>query len=189
MIKRELYERVYKILDKVTPIQSDCGALCGKACCDSPCEDAGMYLFPGEEVMFSELPPWLKIELSDFTYGNNKQVLIAICTNQCQRELRPLACRIFPLTPYMTHNGAMSIKIDARAVPVCPLARQFTSDTLDKHFVDAVVRAFRILAKEKEVQSFVLGISKLIDEQERLLNLFASNHEGKKQRGAIRRKK
>ena len=189
MIKRELYEKVYAILDKVTPLQSDCGALCGKACCDSPNEDAGMYLFPGEEVMFSENPSWLKIELSDFTYGNNKPVLIAICTDQCQRELRPLACRIFPLTPYMTHNGAMSIKIDPRAVPMCPLAKQFTTDTLDEGFVAAVVRVFRLLAKEKEIQSFVLGISRLIDEQERLINFFASNHRVKKQRGAIRRKK
>jgi hypothetical protein len=189
MIKRELYEKVYDILEKVTPLQSDCGALCGKACCHSPDEDAGMYLFPGEEAMYSEVPPWLKIELSDFTYGNNKSVLIAICTDRCQRELRPLACRIFPLTPYMAHNGVMSIKIDPRAVPMCPLAKQFASDTLDENFVDAVVRAFRLLSKEKEIQSFVLGISRLIDEQERLLNLFISNHRGKKQRGAIRRKK
>lgn len=189
MIKRELYEKVYEILDKVTPLQSDCGALCGKACCNSPDDDAGMYLFPGEEVMFAENQPWLKIEVSDFTYGNNKPVLIAICTDQCQRELRPLACRIFPLTPYMIHNGVMSIKIDPRAVPMCPLAKQFTSATLDENFVDAIVRAFRLLAKEKEIQSFVLGISRLIDEQERLLNIFTSKNREKKHRGAIRRKK
>ncbi len=188
MINIELYEKIYNILDKVTPLQSDCGELCGRACCHSPDEDAGMYLFPGEELMFSEAHPWLKIELSDFTYGNNKPVLIAICTDQCQRELRPLACRIFPLTPYMTHK-VMSIKIDPRAVPMCPLARQFTSDALDDNFVDAVVKAFRLLAKEKEIQSFVLGISRLIDEHERLLNIFTSKHRGKKQRGAIRRKK
>lgn len=189
MIKRELYEKAYEILDRVTPIQSDCGALCGKACCNSTDDDSGMYLFPGEDVMFSESQPWLKIELSDFTYGNNKPVLIAICTDQCQRELRPLACRIFPLTPYMTHNGVMSIKIDSRAIPMCPLAKQFTTDALDETFVAAVARVFRLLAKEKEIQSFVLGISRLIDEQERFLNLFTSNHKGKKQRGAIRKKK
>ena len=189
MINRELYEKVYKILDKVTPLQSDCGELCGKACCHSPEEDAGMYLFPGEEVMYSEAPPWIKIQLSDFTYGNNKPVLIAICTNQCQRERRPLACRIFPLTPYMARNGVMSIKIDPRAVLMCPLVKQFTPDILDKNFIDSVIRVFRLLAKEREIQSFVLGISRLIDEEERLLNLLVSNHRPKRQRGAIRRRK
>ena len=186
MIKRELYEKVYNILDEITPIKSDCGELCGRACCDSPYEDAGMYLFPGEEAMFSDHPTWLKIALSDFTYGNNKPVLIAICTNQCQRELRPLACRIFPLTPYMTNNKTLSIRIDPRAVPMCPLAKQAT---LDEAFVSAVARVFKLLAKEKEIQSFVLGISKLIDEQESLLDLFTSETKRKKQRGAIRRKK
>jgi hypothetical protein len=186
MIKRELYEKAYDILDKVTPLKSDCGELCNRACCHSPDEDAGMYLFPGEEAMFSDLPPWLKIELSDFTYGNNKPVLIAICSDKCQRELRPLACRIFPLTPYMSHNGVMSIKIDPRAIPICPLAKQAT---LDDAFVSAVARVFKLLAKEKEIQSFVLAVSRLIDEQEKLLNLFVSKQKAKKQRRAIRRNK
>ncbi|HHU91355.1 MAG TPA: hypothetical protein GXZ22_09930 [Clostridiaceae bacterium] len=186
MIKRELYEKVYNILDKVTPLQSDCGELCGKACCQSPDEDAGMYLFPGEEIMFTELPSWLKIEVSDFTYGDNKPVLIAICSDKCQRELRPLACRIFPLTPYMTRSGVMSIKIDPRAIPMCPLAKEAT---LDETFVSAVARVFKLLSKEKEIQSFVLAVSRLIDEQERILNFFVAKQKAKKQRRAIRRKK
>ena len=151
-----------------------------QGCCHSPDEDAGMYLFPGEEAMFSDLPPWLKIELSDFTYGNNKPVLIAICSDKCQRELRPLACRIFPLTPYMSHNGVMSIKIDPRAIPICPLAKQAT---LDDAFVSAVARVFKLLAKEKEIQSFVLAVSRLIDEESFLIFLFLNKR--RKNKGVL----
>jgi len=192
MTKRELYEKVYDILDNITPLKSDCGELCGKACCESPDEDAGMYLFPGEEVIYSDVPPWLKIERSDFTYGNNKPVLIAICSDKCQRELRPLACRIFPLTPYMNHNRSMSIILDPRAVPMCPLARQPLSYPLDKDFVDAVSKVFRILVNDSEIRSFILAVSGLIDEQEKLLKLFTpgyNKNREKKQRGAIRRKR
>ena len=192
MTKRELYEKVYDILDKVTPLKSACGALCDKACCKSPDDDAGMYLFPGEEVMYPDVPSWLKIEPSDFTYGNNEPVLIAICSDACQRELRPLACRIFPLTPYMNRNGVLDLRIDPRAVPMCPLARQPVSYPLDEDFVDAVSKAFRLLAKDKEILSFISAVSGLIDEQERLLDLFTpgyNRNRGKTQRGAIRRKR
>lgn len=172
MTKRELYQKAYRLLDELTPIKTDCGELCNKACCDSNDVDAGMYLFPGEEVMYRPVPPWLKIEKSDFTYGRNKPVNIAICTEPCERSLRPLACRIFPLTPYIEDDGNMIIKIDPRSAVLCPLARKNADYKLDEEFIDTVVRVFRFLARDKDIRAYILSLSQLIDEEEEYLRSF-----------------
>lgn len=172
MTKRELYEKAYRLLNNVTPINTDCGLLCQKACCDSSDKDAGMYLFPGEQVMYRHAPSWLDIEESDFTYGNNKPVPIAICTEPCNRNLRPLACRIFPLTPYIESDGTLVIKIDPRSAVLCPLAREGAGQKLDKEFVDTVVRVFKSLARDKDIRAYILSLSQLIDEEEKFLRSF-----------------
>lgn len=171
MTKRGLFEKAYRLLDKITPIKTDCGELCDKACCDSADEEAGMYLFPGEEVMYRKLPSWLKIEKSDFIY-RNKAVSIAICMEQCERNLRPLACRIFPLTPYYEKNGAMVIRIDPRAVGICPLARKQAIQKLDEDFIEAVINVFKFLARDKDIRAYIRSLSRLIDEDEKYFKNF-----------------
>lgn len=188
MLKLELFQNAYGILNKITPLQFDCGKLCNQACCDSADEDAGMYLFPGEELMYKEKPGWLRIEQSAFTYGDEKPVLIAICTGQCDRELRPLACRIFPLTPYLGHNGVVNIKMDPRAVPVCPLANPYTAKGLDKGFALAVNEVFKILAEDKEIYEYIFSLSRLIDEQESLFLRFNDRRSKIIRRRNIRRR-
>ena len=104
MQKTQLYRQAYDILAYTTPLYGDCGELCGAACCDCGDHEAGMYLFPGEEVMYKFAPEWLKLEQSDFEYASGCYATIAICNGTCDRDLRPLACRIFPLTPYFEAN-------------------------------------------------------------------------------------
>jgi len=170
VLKRELFEKAYRMLEQLTPLKSDCGELCNRACCDSEDEDAGMYLFPGEEFMYTEKPNWLRIEESAFTYGKEeKPAFIAICTEPCERKLRPLACRIFPLTPYIGNNGVLTVKIDPRAIPMCPLAKPYAAKRLNKDFVLAVEDVFNMLAQDREIYSFIFDLSRLIDEQESLL--------------------
>lgn len=187
MNKRELYEKVYGILENVTPLTSDCGQLCNQACCQAIDNDSGMYLFPGEEVMYEDKPHWLRLEPSNFTYGGGKKALVAICFGHCDRKLRPLACRIFPLTPYIGHNGFLSIKVDSRAVPVCPLARANTPENMDEAFIDAVVNVFKLLARDREFKSFVLSLSRTMDEQEEVFRKFTENPSKKRTSRAIRR--
>ena len=55
-LSKEEYREIYALLDRVTPLKSDCGALCGAACCDmaaaeSTGEEMGIYLLPGEEAL------------------------------------------------------------------------------------------------------------------------------------------
>ena len=40
------------LLGPLTPLQSDCGRLCGGACCQGD-EQTGMLLFPGEDALYA----------------------------------------------------------------------------------------------------------------------------------------
>ena len=189
MTKRELYEKAYDMLDKITPLRSDCGELCSRACCDSSDEEAGMYLFPGEEVMYSRVPDWLRIRESSFTCSGGKPVLVAICNKQCERTLRPLSCRIFPLTPYIGSNGVLKVKIDPRAVPICPLAKSYMSGRLRLHkeFIHAVEDVFKLLAEDEEIVAYIKDLSGLIDEYESIVISFTAGQGKRRSSRAIRR--
>jgi hypothetical protein len=186
--KSELYEKAYEMLEKTTPLLTDCGELCNRACCITTEEDLGMYLFPGEEEMYEGEHPWLHIEKTSLTYGNGKPVFLATCDDHCPRELRPLACRIFPLTPYIERNKTFVIRSDPRAVPICPLARESSSHKLDENFIDAVANAFRLLIKDSEIRSFILKLSRSIDEQESFILRMTGTGKGKKGSRAARRR-
>lgn len=152
------------MFDEVTPIKSDCGALCGKACCRG--EDSGMYLFPGEKKVFELLKPdWAEIGMSDFTYGEDKKrVPIIFCNGECDRYQRPLACRIFPLTPYLTKENELKIITDPRARAVCPMSRELKAEEYDRSFIKNVRNAFRLLIKHKKIHSFLYDYSRMLDE-------------------------
>lgn len=151
------YLQLYRFFDGVTPIRGiDCGKLCKRACCRG---DGGMYLFPGEEKVFDFLQPeWAVTEKSDFIYnygGRVKNVVFCTCRGFCDRYQRPLACRIFPLTPYMDKNGSLSIITDPRAKPVCDLAKIYTPDDFDEKFTGNVKKIFALLCKNKEITEFM----------------------------------
>ena len=39
-ITKNEYRAIYRLLDKVSPIEYDCGKLCGAACCTAESEEA-----------------------------------------------------------------------------------------------------------------------------------------------------
>lgn len=161
-----IYLQIYRLFDNVTPLKADCGGLCDAACCRG--DDAGMYLFPGEEKVYRLLKPkWVKIEKSDFTYeykSQKKNVPILICPGTCDRYQRPLACRIFPLTPYVGKNGRLEIIIDPRAKSVCPLSHELSVDEFDRQFLINVKKAFILLMKNSEIKEYMVRYSEYIDE-------------------------
>ena len=152
-----VYLQIYRLFDEITPLKVDCGQLCNGACCKG--DDCGMYLFPHEEKVYEFLKPdWVKIEKSDFTYiynGKTYNVPLALCSGTCDRYQRPLACRIFPLTPYLDDNGNVDIMVDPRAKSVCPLSKALRVDEYDRAFVKNILKAFRLLCKNKEVYAFM----------------------------------
>lgn len=167
MTAEQIYLEAYRLLDSVTPLGIlDCGQLCGKSCCtDHGREDAGMYLFPGEEVMYTSSTDWLRIEPSAFVYGSdNRQALIAMCPGRCVRSLRPLSCRIFPLVPYWKEQRPVQLLIDPRAKSMCPLARVYPLEAFNLKFVETVGYVMRVLARFASIKAFLKEQSELLDE-------------------------
>ena len=147
-------------LKNVTPLKRDCGRVCGAACCRSPeGEETGMLLFPGEEEAYIGKEGW--------TIRETAMGPMVLCPGSCDRNERPLACRIFPLLPVPDEKGEIRAVTDLRAKAVCPLARQGRS-AMDPAFTEAVREAGRLLAAESEQAAF---LRRLAEEQEELKRL------------------
>lgn len=169
--KVALFSKVYRILERVTPLESDCGLLCNKACCDGGDEDFGMYLFPGEELLLADLS-YFRIEVTDIQLENGNYVLLANCDGKCDRRFRPLSCRIFPLTPYLNYQQTLTIDLDIRAKGICPLVNPKKALSLRTDFIRAVRQSIRILAKDPDILSFIETLSRILDDYARLPDLF-----------------
>ncbi len=160
------YLQLYRLFDNCTPIPTDCGRFCDKACCKG--DDCGMYLFPGEAKVYQMLnPEWARLEKSDFEYPFNSKVKktpILFCNGNCDRYQRPLACRIFPLTPYITKDKKLEIIIDPRAKALCPLTWDIDISNFDRRFVKNVHKTFSVLSKNKEIYTFLDTYSRQLDD-------------------------
>lgn len=159
----EFYNQIYTILSSHTPLRGDCGKACNKACCEGDKDGDGMYLFPGEEQMYDSLPSWAAISETDFEYSKGKFAPLFSCDGVCDRDMRPLSCRIFPLSPYISPEGELSVIVDPRARGMCPLSALYVSD-FEPKFVDAVSRVGIELMKNPETKQFLTAFSRMIDE-------------------------
>ena len=146
-------------LNSVTPLKRDCGRVCGSRCCDSmEGEETGMLLFPGEDALYRSLEGWKILQAPAGP--------MVICPGRCDREDRPLACRLFPLL-LVIRDGAVKAAMDQRAYAVCPLARQGIRG-LDPEFAEAVREAGKILAEDGDQRRF---LEMLTEEQDELKQL------------------
>lgn len=132
----------------LTPMKADCGALCGAACCRPDADgQGGVYLFPGEAERLSGCDWVESIAPDGFAPAMT-------CRGHCERENRPLGCRIFPLTPVRGQNGRWTVRLDARARAMCPLISGGIR-ALDPDFTRAVRDALRTLAADPEYDAFL----------------------------------
>ncbi len=161
---RKIYETAYEIMADHTPLSPDCGLLCEAECRKVDEDITGMYLFPEENVMLRDLPPYMKLYDTDFEYDYGRYADLLTCDGHCERERRPLACRIFPLMPYLTEDGKLEIIMDPRGRGICPLARAMKPEELEPDFVEAVRRASNVLLKNKQIRLFIEALSRQTDE-------------------------
>lgn len=143
------YDKIFKIMGNLTPLKVDCGQLCGGACCKGDSK-TGMLLFPGEE---STLPV---IE------GADGQRLV-VCNGKCDRNKRPLSCRIFPFFPTVSENGKIFVEPDLRALRICPLIEHIDEIEFDPKFFKAVKKVGNILIKDNDCREFLENITSEID--------------------------
>ncbi len=147
-------------LKNVTPLKRDCGRVCGARCCRPlEGEETGMLLFPGEAEAYAGK--------AGFEVRKTARGDLLICSGTCNREDRPLSCRLFPLLPVIGDDGKVRAVTDLRAKAVCPLARQGKS-AVDPDFAEAVREAGEILAAEDEQAVF---LDMLEEEQSELKEL------------------
>ena len=158
--------RCRALLADVTPLPGDCGRLCGAACCASlPCpeesgdeEETGMLLFPGEEELYRDRPGW---SLRPAAGGGT----LLVCPGRCDRQLRPIACRMFPLLPLARGDGQAEIRVamDARARAVCPLTGSGVRG-LQPAFVEAVRACGELLLADPGTRGALLALTAQHDE-------------------------
>ncbi len=82
-----------------------------------------MLLLPGEESLLLAAPA-IAVFSPEPSFPAFGPALLYICPDTCDRDFRPLACRIFPLAPRRIKGGGFRAQMDARGRPVCPLSRQ-----------------------------------------------------------------
>lgn len=144
----EIIESARATIGDLTPMRTDCGALCGAACCQPDADgQGGVYLFPAESERLRDCEWVERIIPGDFAP-------VMLCRGACERSLRPLGCRIFPLTPVRGRDGQWTVRLDARARAMCPLIRSGIGG-LDPAFVKAVRKALRIVAGDPEGDAFL----------------------------------
>ena len=145
----KMYKRIYAILGDLTPLRADCGLLCDHVCCKGD-HNTGMRLFPYEESV---------LEVKNTPDGGR----LAVCNGTCDRNRRPLACRIFPFFPTIDEKGKIFVEPDIRASNLCPLISHSEEILFDERFFKALKKVGKILAKDEACKAFLYEVTEELD--------------------------
>ena len=155
--KKRTWKAIYRLLDKVSPVDYDCGKLCGSVCCtysDTCEEELGSYLYPGEEKLHRKNDSWLdwtveQAEDVEFPDSWSGKIYFVKCKTppHCPRNLRPFQCRTFPLAPHITEEGFLTLINNDEELPyICPLIDKNLK--LNKDFIKATYTAWAHLLRD-----------------------------------------
>ena len=153
---KETLLHAYALLNDVTPLKADCGALCFGACCKPDADgQGGVHLFPGEKERLMNAE-WASLrdcpDLGTCT--------MLTCLSPCLRDERPMGCRMFPLTPIYKKNGEWDVRLDIRAWAMCPLMSGGLRG-LNPDFVQNARQAIQIMAQNDALLVFLRRWTKL----------------------------
>ena len=162
-MKKILYRKAYRMLNNSTPLRFDCGLLCGSRCCSGGSE-SGMHLLPGEEIMLRGLFPAPEVRSEEL---GGMHISFCVCKGKCDRRFRPLACRIFPLVPFVDGSGKLQVIEDPRVRYICPLLFNNDGVKLRKIFHRKVYRVFQFLSRDPEIRKYIEVLSGILMEYAR----------------------
>lgn len=174
IIKKRTWKAIYRLLDRVSPVDYDCGKLCGAACCtcsDDNCEEEmGIYLYPGEDKIHDKNAGWLtwtaeNAEDFEFPDSWSGKVYFVKCKTPpiCPRNMRPFQCRTYPLTPHLSEEGVLSLTYNDEALPYsCPLIDQ--EIPLNDDFVKATYTVWSHLLRDPLIYDLVVMDSRERDQ-------------------------
>lgn len=148
---KQILNQARDLLLTPTPLHQDCGILCGQACC-KPDDDGrgGMLLFPGENALYENVE-WAGLERC----SDSPDDFLLKCNGRCARSMRPLACRIFPLSPYFNEAGALDLRLDQRAWAMCPLM-EYGLQGISRAFYQSVLEALQLINSDPDGHEFLL---------------------------------
>lgn len=167
IIRKRTYKAIYRLLDRVSPLDIDCGKLCGAACCtidrvgSSENTEMGLYLLPGEEKIHDKKYSWLTWTEEntadyDFPESWNGKVFFVKCNGpeHCKRKLRPIQCRTFPLAPHIEFDGELTLIYNDMDLPYrCPLIDD--EIPLNDDFVQATLTVWKHLIRDPLIYDLV----------------------------------
>ena len=164
MLSIDIYGKVYAIFDSIGPVPYDCGRLCDSICCsDSSFEDndSYIYLLPGEKEYLDSVGSDMCIERQrreehDLPRSWGEYVYIVRCPGKasCDRRVRPIQCRTFPLMPYISNRGKLEMITCYMELPYsCPFVDG--KETVSEKFCRATQKAWEILVEDKAIRDLV----------------------------------
>lgn len=164
MKKESVLKSCYSALRRCTPLDFDCGKLCDGKCCDGD-ENTGMLLFPGEENL---IDPGMIIKRDE------SGATVAICNGTCDRNKRPLSCRMYPLFPIIkTENDREYIETEFDPRADCPLTSGEL--TISRRFDKAVRRVGKYLLLNEETETAYRQLSAELSDYIELEKIFLKN--------------
>lgn len=169
-ITRRTWKAIYKLLDYVSPVNFDCGKICGSICCNPEINntnikdediEVGIFLLPGEEKIHHRKDDWLNwsflhAEEYDYPESWNGKVFFVKCTTPpiCPRKKRPLQCRFYPLYPYIDENDKLSLIYHPFYTPYnCPLIDNKVK--LNDKFFKAILTVWKRLIKDPLIYDLI----------------------------------
>ena len=169
MLSIQKYGEIYAMLENIGPADYDCGRHCGSICCSDSSFDDGdsyIYLLPGEKEYLESVGCDMHIERQkreehDLPKSWGEYVYIVRCPGmeKCDRRLRPIQCRTFPLQPCISDDGELEMALYYMDVPYsCPFVegRMPVSDD----FRRAAHKAWTELIADKAIMDLVRMDSK-----------------------------
>ena len=158
-------KNIYKTLDKVSPVDFDCGKLCGEVCCTYDADDyhndeLALYLLPGEELMYLESDSFelYYIDSDEIAYPHSwkGKIYLVKCKNppKCDRNIRPIQCRTFPLSPHISKDNKFHLIFDETEFPYkCPIIHEHIK--LNDDFIRETYKVWSVLIKNPLVYDLI----------------------------------
>lgn len=161
-LRKKDYIKIYNMTDKASPLgEFDCGKLCNSICCTVENENKRdimsemvLYLLPGEEEMLENESDWFNMYYEttdeyDYPSSWNGKVYYIKCTNPpyCNRKLRPIQCRSFPVSPHLDKNNDLHLIYDVDDMTYdCPIIRDEID--LNEDFLKKVFKMWKRLIED-----------------------------------------
>ena len=162
-IRKKDYIKIYNMTNNASPLgEFNCGELCDSICCtvesknkDDIYSEMVLYMLPGEEEMLENESDWFEMyyETTDeYRYPDSwdGEVYYIKCTNPpyCNRKLRPIQCRSFPLSPHLDKDDNLHLIYDEDDMTYqCPIISQKLG--LDEDFIKKVYKMWKRLIEDK----------------------------------------